>query len=110
MMLEDSHERVMSLTKTLFQFFSKTNIVKPDQIKNVSLQRSIFVSHNYTQQLVSPAPGKVRPHIEVYITYSLVQQQQNLYLSCKFLLHYRVHYSSKEPVGVGGEAELEFPE
>lgn len=34
MMLEDSHERVMSLTKTLFQFFSKTNIVKPDQIKN----------------------------------------------------------------------------
>ena len=36
MMLEDGRERVMSLMKNLFQFFSKTNIVKPDQLKNVS--------------------------------------------------------------------------
>lgn len=35
-MLEDAHERVMTLMKNLLQFFSKTNIVKPDQIKNVS--------------------------------------------------------------------------
>lgn len=33
-MLEDAHERVMTLMKNLLQFFSKTNIVKPDQIKN----------------------------------------------------------------------------
>lgn len=36
MMLEDGHERVMTLMKNLLQFFSKTNIVKPDQIKSVS--------------------------------------------------------------------------
>ncbi|XP_068733737.1 programmed cell death protein 4-like [Montipora capricornis] len=34
MMLEDGHERVMLLMKNLFDFFSKTNIVKPDQIIN----------------------------------------------------------------------------
>lgn len=34
MMLEDGHERVMTLIKNLFKFFSQTNIVKPDQIKN----------------------------------------------------------------------------
>lgn len=44
MMLEDGHERVMLLTKNLFQFFSKTNIVKPDQIKNVSV---IFILNNF---------------------------------------------------------------
>ena len=44
MMLEDGHERVMLLTKNLFQFFSKTNIVKPDQIKNVSI---IFILNNF---------------------------------------------------------------
>ena len=36
MTLEDEHERVMTLMKNLLQFFSNTNIVKPDQIKNVS--------------------------------------------------------------------------
>ena len=36
-MLEDGHERVMTLIKNLFKFFSQTNIVKPDQIKNVSI-------------------------------------------------------------------------
>ena len=44
MMLEDGRERVMLLIKTLFQFFSKTNIVKPDQIKNVSV---IFILKNF---------------------------------------------------------------
>lgn len=34
MMLEDGHERVMLLMKDLFQFFSKTNIITPDQIRN----------------------------------------------------------------------------
>ncbi|XP_020616723.1 programmed cell death protein 4-like [Orbicella faveolata] len=34
MMLEDGHERVMTLMKNLLQFFSNTNIVKPDQIKS----------------------------------------------------------------------------
>ena len=43
MMLEDAHERVMTLMKNLLQFFSKTNIVKPDQIKNVSI---IFSKEN----------------------------------------------------------------
>ena len=42
-MLEDAHERVMTLMKNLLQFFSKTNIVKPDQIKNVS---AIFSMEN----------------------------------------------------------------
>lgn len=42
-MLEDAHERVMTLMKNLLQFFSKTNIVKPDQIKNVS---AIFLMEN----------------------------------------------------------------
>ena len=42
MMLEDGHERAMLLMKHLLQFFSKTNIVKPGQIINVS---TIFV-HN----------------------------------------------------------------
>ena len=37
MMLEDGHERVMLLMKDLFQFFSKTNIITPDQIRNVSV-------------------------------------------------------------------------
>ena len=36
MMLEDGHERVMSLMKDLFQFFSKTNFVTPVQMKSVS--------------------------------------------------------------------------
>ena len=36
MTLEDEHDRVMTLMKNLLQFFSNTNIVKPDQIKNVS--------------------------------------------------------------------------
>ena len=36
MLLEDGSERVMTLMKNLLQFFSNTNIVKPDQIKNVS--------------------------------------------------------------------------
>ena len=45
MMLEDGHERVMLLMKNLLQFFSKTNIVKPGQIINVS---TIFVRNtNY---------------------------------------------------------------
>lgn len=34
MMLEDGHERVMSLMKDLFQFFSKTNFVTPVQMKS----------------------------------------------------------------------------
>ncbi|XP_058972688.1 programmed cell death protein 4-like isoform X1 [Pocillopora verrucosa] len=34
MTLEDEHDRVMTLMKNLLQFFSNTNIVKPDQIKN----------------------------------------------------------------------------
>ena len=40
MMLEDGHGRVMTLMKNLLQFFSKTNIVKPDQIKSVSFDSS----------------------------------------------------------------------
>ena len=36
MTLEDEHDRVMTLMKNLLQFFSNTNIVTPDQIKNVS--------------------------------------------------------------------------
>ena len=40
MMLEDGHERVMTLMKNLLQFFSNTNIVKPDQIKSVSVKSS----------------------------------------------------------------------
>ena len=36
MMLEDGHERVMSLMKDLFHFFSKTNFVTPVQMKSVS--------------------------------------------------------------------------
>ena len=36
MMLEDGHERVMSLMKDLFQFFSETNFVTPVQMKSVS--------------------------------------------------------------------------
>lgn len=37
MMLEDGHERVMSLMKDLFLFFSKTNFVTPVQMKSVSV-------------------------------------------------------------------------
>ena len=36
MVLEEGSERVATLVKNLLQFFSTTNIVKPDQIKNVS--------------------------------------------------------------------------
>lgn len=43
MTLEDEHDRVMTLMKNLLQFFSNTNIVKPDQIKNVSLLRVLWV-------------------------------------------------------------------
>lgn len=43
MTLEDEHDRVMTLMKNLLQFFSNTNIVKPDQIKNVSFLRVLWV-------------------------------------------------------------------
>ena len=36
MMLEDGRDRVQTLMKELLKTFSATNIVTPDQIKNVS--------------------------------------------------------------------------
>lgn len=47
MMLEDGHDRVMSLMRDLFQFFSKTNIVTPVQMKSVSFWTHDKIPYNY---------------------------------------------------------------
>lgn len=47
MMLEDGHDRVMSLMRDLFQFFSKTNIVTPVQMKSVSFWTPDKIPYNY---------------------------------------------------------------